>query len=277
MIAIESIAANLEHLGRGIWVSRSRAIISYPADGNAFCYDIEDHSFWFQHRSKCIVEMVRSFPPSGVVFDVGGGNGHVSLTLNGAGIETILVEPGSTGVQNARQRGLCPIICSTVEEAGFKLHSLPAVGIFDVLEHIEDDESFLGLINKLLKPNGRLYVTVPAYPFLWSAADAVAGHFRRYSLNSLTTKLEKCGYRIEFGSHIFCLLILPVYFLRALPNRLGIRRGGALAGYQKQIAQTAGWINHFFEFLLSYEIKILANRKTLPFGASCLVVAQTRS
>jgi SAM-dependent methyltransferase len=277
MIEIERIAANLEHRGQGIWVSRGQSIISYPDDGNAFCYGIEDNSFWFKHRSRCIVEMMRSFPPGGIVFDAGGGNGCVSLALNRAGIETILVEPGSTGVQNARQRGLCPIICSRVEEAGFTLHSLPAVGVFDVLEHIEDDESFLKLINKLLKPNGRLYLTVPTYQFLWSVADVDAGHFRRYTLKSLTATLAQCGYRVEFGSYFFCLLILPTYLFRTLPSRVGLRKGGALAGYRKEIAQTAGWVNYLFDFLLSFEAKQLANRKTLPFGGSCLVVARTSS
>ena len=273
MIDIENIATNLRE-ERGIWFAKDQIKISYPEDGNAVCFGIEEKSFWFKHRSQCIVKVLLFNSPGGVVIDVAAGNGYVSLALKNAGIETILVEPGRAGVQNASGRGLSPIICSTVEEAGFKLHSLPAVGMFDVLEHVENDEEFLKLIKGILKPNGRLYITVPAYQFLWSVADVDAGHFRRYTIRSLVAKLEKCGYQIEFSSYFFWPLILPTYLFRTIPSRVGLRKGGGVASYKNEIAQTTGWVNRMFDFLLGLELKMIANKKTIPFGGSCLIVAK---
>ena len=90
----------------------------------------------------------------------------VSLALARAGFDIALVEPGCTGAANAKRRGLETVICATADTAEFKPHSLSAIGLFDVVEHIEDDFSFLRSLRGLMKEKGRLYITVPAYSFL---------------------------------------------------------------------------------------------------------------
>ena len=42
---------------------------------------------------------MRRFPPPGTVFDVGGGNGFVTLAIQNAGMDAVLVEPGPEGVR----------------------------------------------------------------------------------------------------------------------------------------------------------------------------------
>ena len=63
----------------------------------------------------------------------------------------------------------------------FKHNSIDSVGLFDVVEHIEDDCSFLNNINKYLKDDGYVYITVPAYNFLWCKEDDDADHYKRYT------------------------------------------------------------------------------------------------
>ena len=77
MIELSKIATNLQPGEHGIWFSKKRSHISYPEDGNLRCLAVEDSSFWFKHRNKCIIESMRLFPPEGVVYDVGAGNGYV--------------------------------------------------------------------------------------------------------------------------------------------------------------------------------------------------------
>src|SRR5512142_1308788 len=130
---VAALAANLEQGADGIWVSRGQAQqISYPEEGNSNCLALEADSFWFEHRNRCIQAVMGHFPPPGVVLDVGGGNGYVALGLQRAGFAVALVEPGWQGVQNARVRGVETLICSTLEDAGFRPGSVPAVGLFDV-------------------------------------------------------------------------------------------------------------------------------------------------
>ena len=70
------------------------------------------------------------------MFDIGGGNGFVSLGVQGAGIETVLVEPGPEGAQNAKNRGLQHVVCASFQNAAFESGKIPAIGVFDVVEHI---------------------------------------------------------------------------------------------------------------------------------------------
>src|SRR5205814_2961911 len=120
-----SIATNLERGADGIWIARSARKVSYPEEGNEDCFQIEDDSFWFRHRNLAILEVMRQFPPSGAVFDIGGGNGFVARAIEAAGYSTVLVEPG-TGAFNARARGLSTVIQATLEDAKFRNGSLPA-------------------------------------------------------------------------------------------------------------------------------------------------------
>src|ERR1051325_11084300 len=62
-------ASNLTQIDEAIWMAGTVDQVSYPTEGNASCFELEDRSFWFSHRSRCIVEVLRRFPPDGVIFD----------------------------------------------------------------------------------------------------------------------------------------------------------------------------------------------------------------
>ena len=92
----------------GVWRDTELEVISYPADGNESCFRIEEDSFWFRHRNQVIGSLVSNFPPDGVFFDVGGGNGFVAKALQDQGQTTVLVEPGGQGCERrAKRRGEC--------------------------------------------------------------------------------------------------------------------------------------------------------------------------
>jgi SAM-dependent methyltransferase len=274
MVNVRNLAANLEQDHRGLWVSKTRSDVSYPSSDNELCYQIEDTSFWFQHRNRCVTNCVRAYPPSGVVFDIGGGNGFVSLGLQRAGWDAVVVEPGLAGATNAQQRGLLHVICSTFEDAGFRQHTLPAVGMFDVLEHVEDDQGFLRALHDAIIPGGRFYLTVPAYQWLWSAEDTYAGHFRRYTLPSLTLTLDQAGFDVEFGSYMFSMLPLPIFLRRSLPYLLGLKEATTSQSATKDHAIRA--LNRLFDRVFAWEQNALDRRCAIPWGSSCLVVAKSR-
>ena len=135
MADIASLAEGLKLGADGIWHGIDTRDISYPQDGNEVCFGIEDRSFWFKHRNRCLLAVVKAFPPAkgGALFDIGGGNGFVSRALETAGFDVVLVEPGLSGARNGRRRGLQQVICATTDSAGFKPGFLHAAGLFDVL------------------------------------------------------------------------------------------------------------------------------------------------
>lgn len=272
-----AVCPGLQHGVDGILYASASEAISYPEEGNEACFEVEDLSFWFRHRNDCIIELVRNFPPElrGPIFDVGGGNGFVAKGLIDAGWDVVLVEPGPSGARNAKSRGVNNVICGMTQSAEFKNGSLPAIGVFDVVEHIKNDIGFLCHLRDLLEPGGMLYLTVPAYNFLWSHEDVDAGHFRRYTLGALEKKLCEVGLETVFGTYIFGFLPLPVFLLRTIPYRLGlVRKGSAVKAAKREHAQKQGLIGALMGSIFESELNRIRSGKYSVFGGSCLVASR---
>jgi len=278
MIDLPTISRNLEQTADGVWRCRSRSPISYPDWGNEACFQVEDSSFWFRHRNACILETVRQYPPPGPLFDVGGGNGFVAKSMQDAGFEVVLVEPGAVGTGNALRRGIQHVVRATLEDAGFLPDSLPAISLFDVVEHMQDDRKFLETIRFHLSANGRVYLTVPAYQSLWSREDIVAGHHRRYSSRAIRELLVEAGFAVEFLTGFFQFLPPAIFALRVIPFRLGL----AISSGADEVASKirwqheikSGWISGPLNWMQQREITRIRRRRQARFGASWLVVAR---
>jgi SAM-dependent methyltransferase len=273
---LNEIAANIQPGEEGIWVSRTQSAIFYPESGNDVYFEIEDRSFWFQHRNRCIIEAVNRFPPGGPVFDIGGGNGFVSLALQNAGWPVVLVEPGFRGAAHALHRGVGKIICSTLEDAGFTEGCMAAAGAFDVVEHMPDDLGFVRSIGRSLAPNGRFYLTVPAFPGLWSQEDVNAGHCRRYTAAALRRLLVLGGLEVEYMTYFFRFLPLPILLMRTAPYRVGMRRSQAEMAPRTfaEHKAPAGVFGSVFDGLLNRERALIRAGRSMAFGGSCLCVAR---
>jgi 2-polyprenyl-3-methyl-5-hydroxy-6-metoxy-1,4-benzoquinol methylase len=261
----------------GIWHPNSDPEhLSYPDDGHDSCMSIEDTSLWFQHRNQCISELLSTYPPNGTLFDIGGGNGIVSSHLMKQNFSSVLIEPGETGALNARNHRKLPVvICGSTAELSFMEGSMPAIGLFDVLEHIEDDVEFLKELFRLMIPNGRIYLTAPAHAWLWSGADVRAMHYRRYTARTLAHTLEKAGFDIEYQTGIFAPLIPAILIFRSLPSvwghiKLSQKKTKRI---QKEHGTSHGMAWHFLTKLLNRDIQIIKKKKQSS-GASLLCVAR---
>jgi len=149
MFKVEEISRNLCFDKGGYWKANSDEEVSYPSEGNEVYAELEETSFWFKHRNETIIAAIENFPPSSAIFDIGGGNGYVSKNLIDNGFDCVLIEPGVSGASKVVERGVKDVVCATVESAEFRSHSIPSVGLFDVIEHIEDDLAFLKNIHSL--------------------------------------------------------------------------------------------------------------------------------
>jgi SAM-dependent methyltransferase len=271
---INSIATNIKLQDDGIYYPKGGTeSISYPSEGNDHCFQIEKNSFWFKHRNNIIIDAVKHHCPDNVFFDVGGGNGFVAKGLTESGIEAILVEPGS-GTQNAKKSGLPWVICSTLNGAGFRESSLGSVGLFDVVEHIQDDLGFLKEVHRYLKPGGLVFITVPAYKLLWSSEDVYAGHFRRYTLRSMRRVLKNAGFQPVYSTYFFSILPLPILFARCIPSWLGIKtKNHDLNKQLKDHQHDKGLLTRMMDAIWDKERSRLQKGRRIPFGGSCFFIA----
>jgi ubiquinone/menaquinone biosynthesis C-methylase UbiE len=160
-------------------------------------------SFWFRHRNTCIAHLVRGRLQAGEFLDVGGGNGSTTKSLVAAGIDCWLIEPNPAGCRNAQDRGIQAIFLANLDALCFPNDSVAGVGLFDVIEHIEDTSELLSEAYRITAPNGILAVTVPAIPWPWSTEDEYAGHFRRYARRTLRQELTSVGFEVEITQYLF--------------------------------------------------------------------------
>ncbi|MDG1689724.1 MAG: class I SAM-dependent methyltransferase, partial [Flavobacteriales bacterium] len=249
--------------------------ISYPDDGNESCYQIEENSYWFQHRNNFLITIIKKFSKSKNFYDIGGGNGFVTKALQEAGFNATLIEPGYQGCINAKKRDVRTVVCSLIEDIGFSSESLDSVGLFDVVEHIEKDVDFLSLVADLMKKDSYIFITVPAYKFLWSADDADGGHYKRYTSKKMKIVLEKAGFNTVYSTYLFSLLIFPVFLLRTIPSRLGLIKNISDANKQKrEFVVKKGILSSLLNFIFRFENKLLIKNRRIPFGSSLLFVAK---
>lgn len=267
------LSTHLQRRDDGIWYAANREPVSYLENGNDICFELEEGSFWFGHRSACVRALVERFVPPGTIYDIGGGNGVVARALIDGGFDTALVEPGEAGARNARRRAIPTVICATLATAKFETATLPAAGIFDVLEHIENEAGFLAELYRCLSPGGRLYVTVPAFRLLWSDDDVRAGHFRRYTLEGLISSIRRAGFNPLYATYFFTLLPIPLFLFRSVPSVFGRRRLGP-QGYRR-LHESRG--RALTERAWAYELRQIEHGRKMRFGSSCLLAAEKPS
>jgi SAM-dependent methyltransferase len=274
MIDLLRISEQLILTPDGIWTTPNHKDLAFLAEDVTDWIQAEENSFWYHHRNRCFIEILKHFSPKGTLFEVGAGNGSVSLSLQKQGLSIVAIEPTVKMAYQAKRRGVNHVICATLESAKIKEGSLANVGMFDILEHIPNDESFLRQVRRLMPPAGRFYCSVPSYPFLWSCEDEAAGHLRRYRLTSLCKKINRSGFEIEYASYFFAPLILPILMVRALPSWFGLRGKRTHQSTMREHQLRPGLVCTLLERALEWELSSLSRGKRHRFGTSCIVVAR---
>jgi SAM-dependent methyltransferase len=247
---------------------------SYDAELFTILERVEPGSFWFRSRNRLIVwAMRRFFPEVSRFLEVGCGTGFVL-----AGIRRALPDLGlmgselyTEGLAIARRRlpGV-PLVQMDAPDIRFA-GAFGVVGAFDVLEHIEADETVLQELGAAVLPRGGLLVTVPQHPRLWSAADDFAGHLRRYTRRELLAKARRAGWEpVRVTS--FVSLPLPLF---ALSRMIGAR-SRATYEFEREFALPRA-LDRSLEGLMTAERAVINLGIPLRVGASLLLVARKDS
>lgn len=274
--APQEFITNLVMGENGFLRAKDASDVSYPEDGHEICHAVENTSFWFAHRNRALEAVIRSFPPVVDVpfVDVGGGNGFVATMVQDLGHRVVMIEPGEQGARFARERGVQEIVQSSIVDLDVVPGSVGGIGLFDVLEHIEDDVTALRRLADMLVEDGRIYLTVPAHRSLWSSIDVQAGHYRRYTRKQLVRVLEDAGLEVDFASYYFWPLMAPMFLLRCLPERLGLRKKESRSA---RVSREHERDSPMMERALAAELRRFASGRPVAVGASCVAVARRKA
>lgn len=135
-------------------------------------------------------------------------------------------------------------------------------GLFDtalfihVLEHVEKDRDALNKAHKLLAPNGKVLIEVPALPALFSVHDEMLGHYRRYNKQTLKDIVDTDKYIIiNIWYQDFIGVLGSLHFFKIKKTRLSssdevqlVKKQGNV--YDKYIIPFESYIEKFCVFRL---------------------------
>lgn len=233
--------------------------------------NIQATHWWFVARREILRGQITrlNLPASADILEVGSGTGAnldllarfgnvVALEMSAEAIALAREHTGGNGRRITMRQGRCPEDLQGISQ------KFDLICLFDVLEHIEQDQTALAALARLLKPNGTLMVTVPAYAWMWGPHDVRLHHKRRYSTRVLSARCTKAGLSVSRMSH-FNTVLFPLAVLGRMFEKLARRQNVSAA-------TPPAAVNALLARLFALERFLLA-RMRLPFGLSILLQA----
>ena len=221
--------------------------------------------WWYVARRDVLRDLIAReiAPPRGArILEVGCGTGHNLAMLSEFGtVEGHELDDAARAVATARFGSVGD--ARLPELPGVAEQSYDLVAILDVLEHVEDDVAALESLARRLRPGGKLLVTVPQYPWLWSGHDVANHHFRRYTKATLRAAVASAGLRLDLLTS-FNSLLFPLAAADRVRARITKREGS-------DDAQPAAPVNALFRAVFGLE-RHLIGRLPMPPGVSLAAV-----
>ena len=174
------------------------------------------------------------------VAEIGCGNGVLQRQLEDA---YDLAPAGFDLHETALRQNICrrgKVYCYDIHDRADEFRkAFDILLMFDVLEHIEDQELFLESARFHLADGGCIIVNVPALQWLFSAYDRVQGHQRRYSLPALLEIAQRTGFKVSEATYWGAPLI-PILALRKAAVTIG---GAQIDSYSAGFDPRGDFIN----------------------------------
>ena len=196
------------------------------------------------HFNKWLFENISSYC-QGNILEIGSGIGNISKLLLQQNLqvtlsdlrkdycEQLLLDFGkNSNLQNVLQIDLS--LKDFEKKYEQSLHKFDTVIALNVIEHIEDDNLVINNCKKLLKPNGRLIILVPAFMKLYNSFDKELGHYRRYNKKKLGDLFQTQHLQIIRIQYFNCAGILGWWFTGSILKKKIIPRN-QLAIYEKLV------------------------------------------
>jgi SAM-dependent methyltransferase len=228
---------------------------------------LDERHWWYRGRRAVLNAVLAGLdlrpPRSARLLDAGCGSGRTldELARYGTAVGT---ELNAQGVEAARSRGheaeQAPVEAIPHPDASFDL-----VTCLDVIEHTDDDVLALRELRRVTRGGGRLIVTVPAHPRLWSRHDEVNGHRRRYTARSLRTAAVTAGWRIERLTGFNVAYLVPAALVRLARRRETVQSGS-------ELHLTPPRLDAALQTPLRAEAALVRRGYNLPPGLSLLAV-----
>lgn len=217
--------------------------------------------WWFQGRKKIIENSINALniKKKNKILDFGSGSG-VNLNMLSKFGSVDIYEPHVQTKKFLKLR---------YNKKGFRIinsfkdNKYDLIILADVLEHIKNDKIEIKKIYKYLKKNGKILITVPAFPFLFTKKDEVLKHFRRYRMKEIKNIFSK--FETIKLTYFNFFLFIPISMILMFTKIFNINF------IDKVEKKPTKFINPILYSILCLE-SILIKFINLPFGISILGV-----
>jgi SAM-dependent methyltransferase len=230
---------------------------------------IDGEHWWFAARRRIVSALIEAQVPlraDAEILEVGAGTGSNLSMLKGFG-HLDAIEPDAGARALASRRGGFRVAGGTLpDDVDLPDGHYDLITLLDVLEHVDDDVGSLTVLREKLAPGGRMVLTVPAAPWMWSAHDVAHHHKRRYTARTFRAAFHASGLRVRHMSH-FNTLLYPLIATARIAGRITGRQGS------DDSLMPPAPINGLLEHVFAAE-RYWVTRASLPVGVSLLAVVE---
>jgi ubiquinone/menaquinone biosynthesis C-methylase UbiE len=233
-------------------------------------YEQEVLYWWHKGRRLVIEGLLQNVLGSRTslsILDVGCGSG-IHLELFRQFGDVFGVDISEEAVAYCQEKGFQNVYQGKAEQLPFADNSFDMLSAIELLEHLQNDEEVLREFSRVLRKNGFLFITVPAYQFLWTEHDEALNHMRRYTLPVLKKKLTNAGFQVQKGTYMVTFTS-PLFVYRIFKKIL--RRKDTRP--QTLYVSVPFLVNKILIFSFYIE-KAIVRWVPLPFGTSVVCIAR---
>ena len=224
--------------------------------------DLYERHWWWRAREPMLLREIEEHRPAagwGSILDVGSGDG---LFFDGlARLGDVWGVESDESLVPADSRHRARIHLGPFDSTFNPGRRFGLVLMLDVLEHLPDPVAALRKTADLLEPGGRVLITVPAFPVLWTSHDEVNHHLVRYRRRSLKPVIAQAGLSVLSSRYFFHWLF---------PAKLGVRvleRFGGAGRAHPTVPPP--FLNRLLLGIARFE-QYTVGRLGVPFGSSLL-------
>jgi SAM-dependent methyltransferase len=239
----------------------------FPSSSYGQLAQAESGHWWFRVRNRVVLwALTKKVKPFNSLLEIGCGTGYVleGISRTWPKIELYGSEYFEEGLEHARKRvptaQLRQLDATLLDE----VDRYDVVGAFDVIEHIEQDETVLRNLARAIRPGGSLVLTVPQHRWLWSQVDEYACHVRRYSRAELVAKVQQAGLQVSYASSFVSLLVPLMWVSRKRTSK----QHDPMTEFN-----IPRWLNYTLQTVMQFELLLLKTGVRFPIGGSLLLIA----
>ena len=152
-----------------------------------------------RHHVRFVLQALRT---SRRVLDAGSGGGLLTAMLRERGAQAFALDLSPAAAALAARQGIAAV-AADFATAPFADACWDLIALFHVLEHVPDPRTHLQTAHRLLAPNGKLILAVPAFDSLqrklfgtrWNGLD-IPRHLHHFRESDLRTLLEQTWFRV---------------------------------------------------------------------------------